>query len=63
VDTVESARIAAGVALAREFSIKGTPGVIVNGWRYPRPPSEQQLVGLISSLLREQRNQGAISSR
>lgn len=43
---IDSAR-AAGLAL----KVNGTPTVIVNGWRYATPPSEQELFKLIDQML------------
>jgi protein-disulfide isomerase len=40
-----------GLALSASFGITGTPTVIVNGWRFPRPPSELELRQHIDKLL------------
>lgn len=44
-------RIEAGARWAREFEIRGTPGVVVNGWRLPNVPSISELVTLVDTLL------------
>ena|SRR5688572_11003018 len=50
-DTVAIARIDRGLALGRKIGVRGTPTIIVNGWRFATPPTDSQLVKTISSLL------------
>lgn len=45
-----SPRIAAGIRRAETLSITGTPTVLVNGRRFRRPPSVQDLVGFLEGL-------------
>jgi protein-disulfide isomerase len=44
-------RVDHGVALGQKFGVKGTPTVIVNGWRLPTTPNEEQLARVIDDLL------------
>lgn len=37
-DTSTVARVEDGVAVGNAMSVHGTPTVIINGWRFPRPP-------------------------
>jgi protein-disulfide isomerase len=39
-------------AIGQRFGVRGTPTVLVNGWRYPEPPSEEVLARKVDSLLR-----------
>jgi protein-disulfide isomerase len=48
-------RIAAGEGIGKRLEIHATPTVMVNGWRFPRPPSETELKNLIDKLLAEAR--------
>lgn len=50
-DTSTVARIEAGVALGAQIHVRGTPTVIVNGWRFPTPPDESVLSETIRALL------------
>ena len=43
--------VEAGLALSSKVGISGTPTVLLNGWRYPSPPAEDQLVKDIETLL------------
>lgn len=40
-----------GVAAGRSIGLTGTPTIIVNGWRFSRPPSEAELVHAIDELM------------
>jgi protein-disulfide isomerase len=44
-------RIEAGVALARRMGARGTPTVILNGWRYFTPPDEKELERAVLAVL------------
>lgn len=44
-------RIEAGTALAEAYQVKGTPTVIINGWRFSRPPSDSILLLTIRNLV------------
>jgi len=44
-------RIEAGVALGQKLGVQATPTVIVNGWRYPIPPSEEVLTAAVDSIM------------
>ena len=48
---IVASRIDSGIALARRLGMRGTPTVLVNGWRFELPPSEQQLREVIDDLL------------
>jgi protein-disulfide isomerase len=45
------ARIDSGIALANRFGVKGTPGVMVNGWLFSVPPSDSTLIATTRLLL------------
>jgi protein-disulfide isomerase len=49
--TAPAARIDSGFALAERFGITGTPTVLVNGWRFPAPPTMPELSRVIDDLL------------
>lgn len=40
-----------GLAAAKRYGVKGTPTVLVNGWRYSLPPEEAQLDSAIAAFL------------
>lgn len=40
--------IAAGLDFGTKVGVKGTPTILVNGWRLPRPPSAAQLDSIIT---------------
>jgi protein-disulfide isomerase len=44
-------RIDDGLKLGSELGVKGTPTVIVNGWRLGEPPSEEQLESMVKDIL------------
>lgn len=44
-------RIGSGVALARDLSVRATPTVILNGWRFHYSPDERELTRVITALL------------
>lgn len=44
-------RIAAGAALGRQIGARGTPTFVVNGWRFPVPPTYAELHLAISTIL------------
>jgi protein-disulfide isomerase len=48
------ARIEDGVAAATRLNVTATPTVIVNGWKFALPPSEQTLMLTAERLLRGQ---------
>lgn len=49
------ARITAGLALGRTYGVRGTPTVIVNGWRFRTTPTLPELKTVIDQLLRGER--------
>lgn len=49
--TEQFARIDSGLALAQRLQFYGTPTIIVNGWRFHRTPSAQQLMRVVDDLL------------
>lgn len=44
-------RIAEGKALGSTLDIKGTPTVVINGWKLARPPSIEELDGMVKAIL------------
>jgi protein-disulfide isomerase len=44
-------RVDAGLALGKKVGVRGTPTVIVNGWRYSAPPQAEEFVRVIGALL------------
>lgn len=44
-------KVDSGAAVGRRFGVPGTPTVLVNGWRYSAPPSEDELVARVQKLL------------
>lgn len=45
------ARIENGVALGKQLGVRGTPTVLVNGWRFAKPPSDAELLSTVRSLI------------
>jgi protein-disulfide isomerase len=52
-DTSENGltRIRAHMELGRALSVSATPTVIVNGWRFPIPPTDSELSAAIENIL------------
>jgi protein-disulfide isomerase len=50
-EQVVAARIESGTALARREKVRGTPTILVNGWRFPLVPSSDELTTVIDDLL------------
>lgn len=50
-DTARVDRIEQGRRIAASMKVRGTPVVIINGWRFSRPPSDAQLRETIKALL------------
>jgi protein-disulfide isomerase len=48
---VSAQRVQMGLSLAKKLNVMATPTVIINGWRYFQPPSEDELVRVVRSLL------------
>jgi protein-disulfide isomerase len=44
-------RVEEGKALAAKLDVKGTPTVIINGWKLGHPPSEQELDEMVQRIL------------
>lgn len=49
------ARVASALAFGRKIHLMGTPTVLVNGWRFATPPSEQEFDDAVSKALRGRR--------
>jgi protein-disulfide isomerase len=49
-DTAIVARIEAGIALGKRLALRGTPTVLVNGWRFEHPPTQVELLQTIEAL-------------
>jgi protein-disulfide isomerase len=44
------ARVDSGAAVASRVGVRGTPGIMVNGWLYTRPPSDSTLRRVVAEL-------------
>ena len=44
-------RVDSGIALAGRFGVRGTPGIMVNGWHFNSPPSTPELTRTVEGLL------------
>lgn len=44
-------RIAEGKALGSTLDIKGTPTIVINGWKLARPPSVEELDDMVQAIL------------
>lgn len=44
-------RIVDGKQLAEQLDVKGTPTLVVNGWRLAKPPSAKELDGMVKAIL------------
>jgi protein-disulfide isomerase len=44
-------RVSEGQVLGKQLDIQGTPTVIINGWKLGRPPTEQELDGMVKAIL------------
>ena len=44
-------RVEEGKALAAKLDVRATPTVIINGWKLGRPPSEDELDGMVKNIL------------
>jgi len=40
-EKAEVPNIAGGIALGKTIGVRGTPTIIINGWRYPMPPTDE----------------------
>jgi protein-disulfide isomerase len=49
-DTVS--KIVDGIELGKRVGVLGTPTVLINGWRFPGPPSDSALSAIVDGLLR-----------
>lgn len=50
-DTQPLERIAQGIDLSKRMGIRGTPTIIVNGWKWPRPPSTTEFDQIVQNVL------------
>ncbi|MBW3655682.1 MAG: DsbA family protein [Gemmatimonadetes bacterium] len=50
-DTAPVERVERGRRIGEGMDLRGTPMVIINGWRFPSPPSDTQLRGAIKALI------------
>jgi protein-disulfide isomerase len=46
-----SALIDSGAVLGGRFNVHGTPTVFMNGWRFPNPPTVDELARVATALL------------
>ena len=44
-------RVEEGKALGAKLDVQGTPTIIINGWKLGRPPTEQELGGMVKKIL------------
>lgn len=44
-------RVVEGEQLGKDIDVRGTPTVIVNGWKLGRPPSKQELDAMVRAIL------------
>jgi protein-disulfide isomerase len=44
-------RVEEGKALGAKLDLQGTPTIIINGWKLGRPPTEDQLDGMVKKIL------------
>jgi protein-disulfide isomerase len=44
-------RVEEGKALGAKLDVKGTPTIIINGWKLGRPPTEEELDGMVKRIL------------
>lgn len=51
INTAQAPMIETGIALAAALGINGTPTVLVNGWRFPSPPSIAELAAAADAIL------------
>ena len=49
--TASLAQTDSGLALARELGVKGTPTVVINGWRFPLSPMADDLRAAVQNVL------------
>jgi protein-disulfide isomerase len=49
-------RIEAGKALGQKIRVRGTPTILVNGWRFESPPSDAELEKFVQQFLRGSRD-------
>jgi hypothetical protein len=57
-DTTRVDRIDRGRALGALLKVRGTPTVIVNGWRFPIPPSDSQMRRIVTNILQGKKPHG-----
>ncbi len=50
-DTTRIERVERGLRLGESLKLRGTPSVIINGWRFPTVPSDDQLRETIKALM------------
>ena len=44
-------RVESGLAIGQSIAILGTPTVLINGWQYAEPPSEQEVTRAVTAIL------------
>jgi len=50
-ETEPVAKVVEGRKLGNELGVQGTPTIVINGWKLPRPPSATELDAMVSSIL------------
>lgn len=55
--------IARGQALARELGVTGTPGIVIDGWLFARPPSLQMLRAIVAARLSGRSMESVLAQR
>jgi protein-disulfide isomerase len=44
-------RVVGGEQLGKALDVQGTPTIIINGWKLARPPSSEELDGMVKAIL------------
>lgn len=57
--TTATARIDEGLRIGNAIGVRGTPTIVVNGWKFPLAPDEGELNKRIKSLLNQLQKQKA----
>jgi protein-disulfide isomerase len=50
-DTTRLPKIEAGIELGKEFRLRGTPTVLINGWRMAGVPTDSEMFATVASVL------------
>ncbi len=50
-ETDPSLRVEEGRALGAKLDVRGTPTVVINGWKLGHPPNVEELDGMVKAIL------------